>query len=49
MDFIQLADFAKQGMLPVPGGTLSQTQSFLTACRFLWSEENQAESQKWES
>ena len=47
MDFLELADFAKQGAFPIEGGTLKQSQSFLSACRFLWSEDAQAEAQQW--
>jgi len=48
MNFIELADFAKNGAFPVTGGTLEQSQSFLLACRFLWNEDSQAESQQWD-
>jgi len=47
MEFLELADFAKQGSFPIIGGTLDQSKSFLTACRFLWSEEAKAENQEW--
>jgi hypothetical protein len=43
--FIELADYAKKGLFPVNGGALDQAQSFLAACRFLWSEDDKAEMQ----
>lgn len=46
MSFIELADYAKNGLFPVSGGALEQSQSFLAACRFLWSEDNRAEMQQ---
>ena len=36
---IQLADLAKKGCLPVVGGSLDQANSFLVACRLVWSEQ----------
>jgi len=48
MSFIELADFAKKGSFPIVGGTLDQSQSFLAASRFFWSEEANAESQQWD-
>tara|TARA_R100000152_G_C6781949_1_gene217713 strand:- start:3322 stop:3471 length:150 start_codon:yes stop_codon:yes gene_type:complete len=45
--FIELADYAKNGAFPIMGGVLEQSQSFLSACQFLWSEDSKAESQKW--
>jgi len=47
MEFIELADFAKEGSFPVAGGTLDQAQSFLIACRYLFSEDSRAENQKY--
>lgn len=47
MNFIELADFAKDGAFPVAGGTLDQSQSFLVACRYLFNEDAKAESQKY--
>jgi len=35
---LQLADFAEKGCFPVSGGVLEQSDSFLSACRMVWSE-----------
>ena len=39
-DLIELAELYKKGLPPVAGGVLDQTAGFVTACRFVWSEEN---------
>jgi hypothetical protein len=36
---IQFADFADKGHWPVSGGVLDQSQSFVSACNFIWKEE----------
>ncbi|MGC9261023.1 MAG: hypothetical protein ACP5I8_13240 [Phycisphaerae bacterium] len=37
---ITLADMAKEnGILPVAGGWLDQTESFANACRLIWNDE----------
>lgn len=37
---LELAGLARKGHLPVAGGTLDQTQSFLAAARRIWTEED---------
>lgn len=46
-NFLELADFAKKGVMPSTGGALDQTKSFVNACRFLWAEESRAEQEAW--
>lgn len=35
---VRLAEFAKRGSWPVPGGTLDQTESFMDAASAVWNE-----------
>jgi len=37
---IEYAELYKKGLPPVPGGALSQTQSFIEAAGFVFREEN---------
>jgi len=37
---VEAADLARKGLLPLPGGTLDQTQAFLSACRAVWADED---------
>lgn len=35
-EVLSFAELAREGLPPVHGGALDQTQSFLEACRFIW-------------
>ena len=35
---MMMAELYKKGLPPVHGGSLDQTQAFVTAARFIWSE-----------
>ena len=35
---LDAADFARKGVLPLPGGLLSQTATFVRFCRVAWNE-----------
>ena len=37
---IREADMCKRGLLPIAGGTLDQAAGFMTACRFIWAEQD---------
>jgi hypothetical protein len=39
-ELLELAELYKKGLPPVDGGVLDQAADFVTACRFVWSEEN---------
>jgi len=39
-ELLGFADFAKKGALPIGGGALDQTESFLKAYRFVLSEQD---------
>jgi hypothetical protein len=43
---VRLAAFAKRGLLPVAGGLLDQTQSFITALELVWSEQAEYRREK---
>ncbi len=38
---VRLAHFAREGCMPIAGGTLDQAQSFMEACRFAWAFEDE--------
>ena len=39
MEMIELAGLYKKGLPPVSGGALDQTKSFISACSFIWNEQ----------
>lgn len=45
---IRIASFWKQGIPPVAGGYLDQTDSILDACAFIWADEARIEAEKSE-
>lgn len=38
---IELADLMEKGLPPVSGGALEQANSFIEACRLVWTEQRQ--------
>ena len=45
MECLELVALFREGLPPVAGGTLDQTESFLQAALFVWSDQNEAEAQ----
>lgn len=43
-ELIAYADLMKQGHMPVSGGVLDQSHSFLEGARFVWSEQSENKS-----
>lgn len=38
-EIIELAELYEKGLPPVAGGSLDQAKSFVSACKFIWSEQ----------
>ena len=46
---IEAAELYEKGLPPVAGGQLDQTASFLSAARFVWSEQSRWKAEMWKS